>query len=128
MLRSNARIARGKHVAVLVEADGDRPPRAAVGRSCTETIVSGPRRVTVVAQVMLRITTYQLTFVTSNRTFNFRRNRGGFILRFLDSAHSSSYAPPQLTPVILPNQARDLIARRNVQLWLSMLRRRNHLG
>jgi len=88
---------RGKYVAVLVQADGHRRPRDVAGRRCAETIVSGPGKVTLVAQVMLGITTRQLTFVTPNRSLDFGRNPGAFSLRFLDYAHSSSYAPPQLT-------------------------------
>ena len=49
------------------------------------------------SQVMLGITTHQLTFVTSNRTPDFGRNPGAFIFRFVNYAHPSSYAPPQLT-------------------------------
>jgi hypothetical protein len=88
---------RGKYVAVLVEADGHRSPRDAVGGRCAETIVSRPGRFTLVAQVMLGITTYQLTFVTSNRTLDFGCNPSGFIFCFINYAHPSSYAPQQLT-------------------------------
>lgn len=49
------------------------------------------------AQVMLGITTHQLTFVTSNRTLDFRRNPGGLVVRLINYAHPSSYAPLQLT-------------------------------
>ena len=80
------------YIAVLVEADGHRSQRNALGGRGAGTIIAGSARVTLVAQVMLGITTHQLTFVTSNRALYFGRNPGAFIFCFINYGHPSSYA------------------------------------
>ena len=109
-------------VAFLIEAERHRLPCDAVGRRCAGTIVSGSGGVTLVAQVMLGITTQQLTFVTSNRALDFGGDPARFSFRFIN-AHASSYAPQPLTCSYSTKQSDHLVHVEERNLWLRVLKR-----
>jgi hypothetical protein len=83
-------------------------------------IVAGSGRVALVAQVLLGVTTHQLTFVTSNRTLDSWRNPCAFVFGFIDYAHPSSYAPGATKPHLFRAKSGHLIAsKKHATLCLS---------